>query len=122
MPKKLVSLVLLFSFLYFVPDGLADIYSDNAGKDSLAKEGNPFKDERIVGGALYNIFFEISSYEGMWVEGVNILGTEKIEGKTYLVIKRSEAIGKKGYILFDSVKAILPSDIKPKTIYDTKVR
>lgn len=59
----------------------------------------------------YDIYYEVNQGRVDCVRNVKITGLTTIEGKSFLVIKSAEFLGKdrSGYILFEIVKAVLPS-------------
>jgi hypothetical protein len=67
----------------------------------------------------YDIYYGVGTYEINVVRGVKIFALIEIGGEQFLEISGA-GFGekeKKGYILFDSVKAILPSgDKKPERL------
>ncbi|MBI4972922.1 MAG: hypothetical protein HZA27_02060 [Candidatus Omnitrophica bacterium] len=65
----------------------------------------------------YDIYYNVSKCRVDIVRDVRIAGILSIEGKTFLVIKGTGFASeeKEGYILLDTIKAILPSKfIEPK--------
>ncbi|UCC95827.1 MAG: hypothetical protein JSW40_03535 [Candidatus Omnitrophota bacterium] len=68
----------------------------------------------------YDIYYQVSKHRVDTVSNVRIVSTILVEGKNFLVIRGGGFIGKEkdGYILFEHIVAILPSNyIKPNVSY-----
>ena len=72
---------------------------------------NAFAQELFEKDSNYDIYYEASAYEGGFVRNVRIIGIIDGGEKKFLEITGSGFGGKekKGFILFDSIKAMLPS-------------
>lgn len=72
---------------------------------AVRAEDPPDFDESID----YHIVIQVHEYEVETIMAVNVIGMETIGGKAFLVIRGTSFGAKKvGYVLLDTVKAILP--------------
>jgi hypothetical protein len=78
----------------------------------LTLSPNIFAQENFEKDIVYDIYYEVSTYEVDIIKGVKVIGITEIGEKKFLEIYPSGLGGKekKGYILLDTVKAILPSN------------
>ncbi len=66
---------------------------------------------------IYNIYYEVSNFEVDAVKRVKITGFVTVKGSDFLEIEEANYYGhqnnevEKGYILFSSIRAMLPSGI-----------
>ena len=68
---------------------------------------------------LYDLYYEVSSFEVDLITNVKINHVESFFGIDFLVISSSGFKGKKGIILLSTVKAILPNGaFNPIRIFD----
>jgi len=66
----------------------------------------------------YDVYYEVSEFEVDDVEKVKIPGIVTVGNRKYLVITDTGiSRDKQGYILLESVKAILPSHVVPDRTY-----
>ncbi len=90
-------------------------YSPDAGGDMPAK-GMLWKSD-----INYDVYYEVNAYETDRVENVRIVDTITVGGRVFLIIRYSEASSKEGYIVLDSVRAVLPTAAsKPYRSSDTR--
>ena len=61
---------------------------------------------------LYDVYYELSSERANVLPKVKVLGVEIIHGQKFFKVTGESFAGQKktGFVTFDSVKAILPSD------------
>lgn len=113
--RKFITLFLISSFC--LPVLLANIaFAEN--KDIVSMGGNTFNKD-----INYDVYYEVSKFEVDCVLNVKVIGTIKIDSTTFLVVSGSEfsTKDKLGYILFSSVRAILPGQyVKPIRTFDPK--
>ena len=66
----------------------------------------------------FDIYYEVSSFEVANINNVKILGIASIKGIDFLAIKSSGFNDKSGYILYKTVRAIIPSgSIQPQRVF-----
>ncbi len=97
---KKMSYIFIVTFLWFTAcAGLYPAWGYGAAKEGMGDID--FNDDDR-----YDVYFE---YEV--IKGIKILGTKEISGETFLIVSNSNlrTKGTEGYILFSSIKAILPS-------------
>lgn len=88
---------------------------------SLAQEGAA----QFKKGAVYDIYYEVSSFELNVLENVRITDTLTVGGVTFLAVEDASPIGRKvvekvSYININSIKSVLAHGLVPKRMVQPK--